>query len=66
MASERVYMDICVGHRDLHTKEQAEYDATVALLAKNATIYGLPLRPEELSEEQQQILSELDVLDLLI
>ena len=63
MASERVYIDIYIGHRDVHTKERAEYNATMALLAKNAVIYGLPPKPEELSGEQQQILSEIDVLE---
>ncbi|KAI0088852.1 cyclophilin-like domain-containing protein [Irpex rosettiformis] len=38
----------------------AYYDATNALLAKNYAIYGLPPTLEELSEEQQQILAELD------
>ena len=62
MPDERVYLDIHVGNRDAHATEQSEYDATCALLKKNASIYGLPDTPEELSEEQQQILAEIDVL----
>lgn len=57
-----MFLDIYVGHREIHAKEQAEYDATTSLLAKNAAIYGLPATPAEFTEEQQQILAELDVL----
>ena len=63
MTDISVYLDFCVGDREAHAQEQSEYDATAALLAKNATIYGLPASPADLSEEQQQILSEIDVLD---
>lgn len=57
-----VFLDIHMGNREDHAKEQAEYDATTSLLTKNAAIYGLPTTPAELTEEQQQILAELDVL----
>ena len=56
------YLDICIGHSDQHALAQASYDATVSLLTKNAAIYGLPSSPSALSEEQQEILKELDVL----
>lgn len=59
------YLDIFIGNKDEHDRDQAAYDATVALLQKNATIYGLPLSVELLSEEQQDILQELDVLSYL-
>ena len=63
MADEvKVFLDIYMGDRDTHAAEQAAYDATNALLAKNAAIYGLPTDLAELTEEQQQILGELDVL----
>ena len=62
MFGSRVYLDIYMGDRAAHACAQAAYDATAALLAKNAAIYGLPARPEDLSEEQQDILKELDVL----
>ncbi|KAI0357029.1 hypothetical protein OH77DRAFT_191754 [Trametes cingulata] len=57
----RAYLDIYMGDKDEHDRAQAAYDATAALLAKNAAIYGLPSVPSELSEEQQGILRELDV-----
>ena len=60
------YLDICIGHSDQHAIAQASYDATVSLLTKNAAIYGLPSSPSALSEEQQEILKELDVLFLLL
>lgn len=66
MSDKRVYLDIYIGDRDTHAKEQSEYDATRVLLSKNATIYGLPASPGELSEEQQQILAEIDVLGHLV
>jgi hypothetical protein len=56
-----VYLDIFIGDRDEHAKAMARYESTCALLAKNAKVYGLPSTPSELSEEQQQILNELDV-----
>ena len=59
------YLDIFIGNKDVHDRDQAAYDATVDLLQKNATIYGLPLSVELLSEEQQDILQELDVLSYL-
>ena len=61
----KLYLDIFIGNKDEHDRDQAAYDATVALLQKNATIYGLPLSVELLSEEQQDILQELDVLSYL-
>ncbi|KAI9065186.1 hypothetical protein FKP32DRAFT_1685054 [Trametes sanguinea] len=54
------YLDIYMGDERAHARAQAEYDATAALLAKNAAIYGLPTEPHALSEEQRDILRELD------
>lgn len=56
-----VFLDIFIGNRAEHAKCQAAYEATCSLLAKNAKIYGLPRSPEDLSDEQQQILADLDV-----
>lgn len=61
-----VFLDVYMGDREVHAKEEQEYEATKTLLSKNASIYGLPSSPADLSEEQQQILSELDVLGLYI
>ncbi|CDO77397.1 hypothetical protein BN946_scf184857.g3, partial [Trametes cinnabarina] len=54
------YLDIFMGDADAHAKAKAAYDATAALLAKNAVIYDLPSSPPHLTEEQQEILKELD------
>ncbi|KAH9854528.1 cyclophilin-like domain-containing protein [Lenzites betulinus] len=56
----RAYLDIYMGDKDEHDRAQSAYDATAALLAKNAAIYALPTSPAALSEEQQDILQELD------
>ncbi|OBZ76806.1 Peptidyl-prolyl cis-trans isomerase cyp5 [Grifola frondosa] len=55
-----VYLDIYIGDEQDHARTQAAYDATSAVLTKNAAIYGLPSTPPELTEEQQDILKELD------
>ena len=57
----QVFLDICIGNKEVHTAEQTAYDSTLAFLSKNAAIYGLPLIPSELDDEQQAILKELDV-----
>lgn len=57
----KAFFDIYIGDRTAHDEAQMEYNATKALLDKNHAIYGLPSTVEELSEEQQQILSELNV-----
>ena len=56
-----VYLDIYIGDKERHSRKQAEYDSTSALLSKNAVIYGLPDSLPDLNEEQQDILRELDV-----
>lgn len=61
-----VFLDIHIGDSEEHALETAAYNATATLLARNAAIYGLPSLPAELSEEQQDILKELDVHSLLI
>ena len=59
--TSRAWLDIYIGDRDAYDTEKAAYDATNSLLHKNRAIYGLPSTLEELSEEQQDILKELDV-----
>jgi hypothetical protein len=56
-----VYLDIFIGNREEHSNAQAAYEATYLLLSKNAKVYGLPTLPADLSEEQQEILADLDV-----
>lgn len=60
MASH-VFLDIHIGDQQTHLRHETAYNATLALLTKNSSIYGFPSTPEELSEEQQDILKELDV-----
>lgn len=55
------YLDISIGNSVEHGRSLSAYNATSALLSKNALIYGLPSTPAELSDEQQDILKELDV-----
>ncbi|KAI0827337.1 hypothetical protein BC628DRAFT_1418451 [Trametes gibbosa] len=64
----RAYLDIYIGDKDEHARAQTAHDATAALLAKNAAIYGLPTSPaalEEEEEEEEQILQELDFFVVL-
>ncbi|THH32575.1 hypothetical protein EUX98_g1624 [Antrodiella citrinella] len=58
--TSQVYLDVYIGDKEAHTREQAAYNATEALLSKNASIYGLPSTPQDLTDEQQDILKELD------
>jgi cyclophilin family peptidyl-prolyl cis-trans isomerase len=55
-----VYLDICIGNRDEYATAQAAYNSTCSLLSNNAKIYGLPSSPADLSEEQRDILRDLD------
>lgn len=59
MSSNSVYLDIFLGDRDEHQRSEQLYTKTRNILAKNA---AFPPAPEELSEEQQIILQELDVI----
>lgn len=56
-----IFLDIYIGDRDVHAKQQASYEATCAFLAKNAEIYGFPMLPSQLSQEQRDIVAETDV-----
>ena len=51
-----------MGDKEDHMRAQSAYDATAAILVKNAAIYALPSLPADLSPEQQDMLKELDVL----
>lgn len=62
--STRAYLDIHVGDPAAHAAAASSYAATCALLTKNAAIYGLPPKPEDLDAEQQAILQDLDVKPL--
>jgi len=56
------YLDICIGNREEHDKEEERYEKTRQVLKKNAVIYGFPDDPEQLSVEQRETLKEVDVL----
>ncbi|KAH7924935.1 hypothetical protein BV22DRAFT_1034630 [Leucogyrophana mollusca] len=57
-----VYLDVFMGDAEAHASLDASYKHSCDLLSKNAAIYGLPSTPEELSEEQQELLKEVDKL----
>ncbi|EKM56956.1 uncharacterized protein PHACADRAFT_160509 [Phanerochaete carnosa HHB-10118-sp] len=59
--TSKAWLDIYIGDCDAYAREKAAYDATNLLLQKSCTMYGFPSTLEELSEEQQDILKELDV-----
>jgi len=56
------YLDIYIGNREEHDKEEERYKKTKRVLDKNAVIYGFPDDPEQLSVEQREILKDVDVL----
>jgi hypothetical protein len=56
------YLDIFIGHREEHDRDEERYKKTKQVLKKNAAIYGFPNDPEQLSVEQQETLKEVDVL----
>jgi len=62
MSSTTVHLDIFMGDKEQHKLDEAAYFSTCDLLANNAAIYGLPPDPQHLSQEQQEILSEIDVI----
>jgi hypothetical protein len=64
--SMSVYLDICIGNRDEYATAQAAYNSTCSLLSNNAKIYGLPSSLADLSEEQRDILRDLDVHTYLL
>jgi len=56
------YLDIYIGNREEHDKEEERYKKTKRVLENNAVIYGFPDDPEQLSVEQREILKDVDVL----
>jgi len=56
------YLDIYIGNREEHKKEEERYKKTKEMVKKNAVIYGFPDDPEQLSVEQRETLKEVDVL----
>jgi len=66
LMSERPFLDICIGDAEAHVLLSEEYQQTVELLKKHARVYGMPEIPEELSEEQQDILKDLTVRGKII
>ncbi|KAL1742447.1 cyclophilin-like domain-containing protein [Schizophyllum fasciatum] len=54
------FLDIYAGNEAEYAAHLKDYTATADLLSKKAESYGLPSAPEALSEEQQDILRDLD------
>ncbi|KAK0444550.1 cyclophilin-like domain-containing protein [Desarmillaria tabescens] len=57
--SNTCYLDINIGDAQRYNDDNAQYQATSALLSKHASTFDFPPTPEELSEEQQDILRDL-------
>ncbi|KAK7436045.1 hypothetical protein VKT23_018537 [Stygiomarasmius scandens] len=55
-----VYLDIYSGNKVEYEQLNDRYTHTSSLLAKNASVYGLPSSPELLTDEQQEILQDLN------
>ncbi|KIJ28657.1 hypothetical protein M422DRAFT_189445, partial [Sphaerobolus stellatus SS14] len=58
--SPRVFLDIHIGDEAAYAVSSSAYNRTLDLLKANYEIYGLPERPEELNEEQREILADLN------
>ncbi|KIK70043.1 hypothetical protein GYMLUDRAFT_255246 [Collybiopsis luxurians FD-317 M1] len=54
------YLDIHAGDIAEHEKQTDEYSFTSSLLSKHASVFDLPARPELLSDEQREILRDLN------
>ncbi|KAL1695352.1 cyclophilin-like domain-containing protein [Schizophyllum commune] len=54
------FLDIFAGDEEEHASNTKEYQSTLDLLSRKAESYGFPPKPEDLSEEQQDILIDLD------
>ncbi|THU96219.1 hypothetical protein K435DRAFT_755110 [Dendrothele bispora CBS 962.96] len=55
-----VYLDIYSGDKVEYETLNDRYTHTTSLLAKNASVYGLPSSPELLTDEQQEILHDVN------
>jgi hypothetical protein len=55
------YLEVNIGNKTSFEHQSAAYKQTLSLLEKNAAAYGLPESPPSLSEEQREILADLDV-----
>ncbi|KIJ63790.1 hypothetical protein HYDPIDRAFT_29140 [Hydnomerulius pinastri MD-312] len=60
MVAREVYLDIYMGDVTERARAEASYNHTSELLSKYAVSYALPFNPEELSEEQREILRGID------
>ncbi|KAF8526591.1 cyclophilin-like domain-containing protein [Hysterangium stoloniferum] len=54
------FLDVYIGDKAEYDEQSAAYERTNVLLTANYEIYGLPSLPEELSEEQREILTDLN------
>jgi len=53
------YLDIYIGDEAVYNSQLAAYQLTSSILRKNAAMYGLPDKPEDLYEDQRQLLHEI-------
>lgn len=62
----RAFLDIYIGDKATYDAQLSAYNRTSTLLLANCTIYGLPSTPEDLSDEQQGILEDINVIALIL
>ena len=62
--SQTPFLDVYSGNKEEFDAATNAYDATVAFLRSKGATYGLPVAPEELDEEQREILRDLAVSSL--
>ena len=55
------FLNILAGDEEAYATQRKEYRDTLDQLFRKAEDYGLPWLPEDLSEEQQDILKDTDV-----
>jgi hypothetical protein len=66
LMSQTAFLDIYSGNKGEFEADSKAYATTVALLDSKAATYGLPSTPEDLDEEQQNILSDLSASTRLV
>ncbi|KAF8137088.1 cyclophilin-like domain-containing protein [Boletus edulis] len=60
MAVCQVYLDICMGDSKKFLRDRDAYDRARSHLDRHAASYGLPSKPEELSDWQREIIQGID------
>ena len=56
----QVYLDVCMGDSKKFLRDRDSYDRARLHLDKHASSYGLPSKPEELTDWKKEILQDID------